>query len=261
MFDRFTARENRRRPRLAFILSVSFVGHMAVAVGLVVAGFWQIEKLVPPERGITIGVAPRMAKEVKPKTLEPLKKVASKPRATNKVRKELLQPDPNAPDHDSDVEIEYTTAPEDTEPGTGGGGTGGGTGDGPFRIGAPVGPDIPFNEVPNIPKLEKPVEVLDIPAQFLDGQRIAGNERIMPPDSVRIAMHRNEQRRLEGTIKMCLDDRGFVTRLRTLRSTGFQAYDRKLMREMRHWRYHPYKVNGKPVPVCAPIVFIYLMLD
>jgi hypothetical protein len=29
------------------------------------------------------------------------------------------------------------------------------------------------------------------------------------------------------------------------------------MREMRQWAYRPYLINGKPVPVCTAVTFIY----
>ena len=43
-----------------------------------------------------------------------------------------------------------------------------------------------------------------------------------------------------------------------LKSTGFPAYDNKILSKMRgEWRYKPYMVNGKAVPVCTAVTFIY----
>lgn len=42
-----------------------------------------------------------------------------------------------------------------------------------------------------------------------------------------------------------------------LRSTGFPAYDEKILRELRQWQYRPFLVNGKPVAVCTAVTFIY----
>jgi len=43
-----------------------------------------------------------------------------------------------------------------------------------------------------------------------------------------------------------------------LKSTGFPAYDSKIQTKIRgEWRYKPYNVNGKAVPVCTAVTFIY----
>ena len=43
-----------------------------------------------------------------------------------------------------------------------------------------------------------------------------------------------------------------------LKSTGFPAYDSKIQSKIRgEWRYEPYNVNGKAVPVCTAVTFIY----
>ena len=40
-------------------------------------------------------------------------------------------------------------------------------------------------------------------------------------------------------------------------SSGFPAYDQKIQREMRNWKYRPFMVNGKAAPVCTAVTFIY----
>ena len=50
---------------------------------------------------------------------------------------------------------------------------------------------------------------------------------------------------------------GAVNTLNVLKSSGFPAYDQKITREMRNWRYRPYMINGKPAPVCTAVTFIY----
>jgi hypothetical protein len=42
-----------------------------------------------------------------------------------------------------------------------------------------------------------------------------------------------------------------------IKSTGFPAYDTKLQRGIRTWRYRPYMLDGKAVPVCSAVVFVY----
>lgn len=45
--------------------------------------------------------------------------------------------------------------------------------------------------------------------------------------------------------------------LKLLKSCDFPDYDAKLIRELHHWAYRPYQVNGQDVPVCTSVTFIY----
>ena len=63
--------------------------------------------------------------------------------------------------------------------------------------------------------------------------------------------------KLAGAFKLGLTDNGGIASVHQLKSTGFSAYDAKIQREMRTWRYRPFVVNGKAVPVCTSVTFIY----
>ena len=58
----------------------------------------------------------------------------------------------------------------------------------------------------------------------------------------------------EDVIAAVLDKSGYRN---MLKSTGFGAYDSKIQSEMRSWRYRPYMMNGRAVPVCTAVTFIY----
>ena len=262
MFERYTESRNpRRSSRLAVLLSVSFVGHIAVAAALMIAGMWQIDKLMIPDRGLTIQLGPTLAKAAHPK---PMKRMRAAPEQAerNQPVKELVQPDANAPDTEPQPEddFEYGTLEEITSGDTGDEHYG--TGPGNFTIGVPFGDGVSFIEVEHITRLpDAPEKIHNIPSHFLDGKRIAGNERIMPPQSVLVAMYRSNNRRIEGNIKMCIDKNGRVKTLQMTRTMGYKAYDTKLLREMRHWRYRPYRIDNQPVVVCTSITFIFVMTD
>lgn len=263
MFERYTdSHQPRRRSRLALILSVSFAGHLIAALGLVIAGMWQIERLMPPERSLVVEIGPRIVKASEPKPMERIEPVARKV-ARKRALKELVQPVDNAPEREPDDDVEYgsleeiATGPvgEDDSGGTGALGTG---------VGTLFGDGVSFAEVNHITALPKPPErerVIDVPPKVLEGRRISGNPWIMPPESVRASMYRNDIWRIQGMVKMCLDRTGRVKMLKTLRSIGYKAYDRKLLRTMRHWRYRPYQIDGTPIGVCTVITFIYVMTD
>ena len=58
-------------------------------------------------------------------------------------------------------------------------------------------------------------------------------------------------------VKMCLTSGGTVQKLNVLKTTGHPAYDNKIKTKMREWKYRPFMVNGKAVPVCTSVTFIY----
>ncbi|MGE3545640.1 MAG: energy transducer TonB, partial [Kofleriaceae bacterium] len=65
-------------------------------------------------------------------------------------------------------------------------------------------------------------------------------------------------RRVIGSFKLCIDASGKIISVSRLRSTGFVGYDATIINTIRNtWSYRPFTVNGKPVPVCTAVTFIY----
>jgi hypothetical protein len=91
----------------------------------------------------------------------------------------------------------------------------------------------------------------------LEALRIAGSKIIAPLPDTRADMLSAGKSRVVASLKLCVDDRGSVTTATTLKSSGFPAYDRKINNEIRQWLFRPYKVNGRAVPVCTAVTFIY----
>lgn len=96
-----------------------------------------------------------------------------------------------------------------------------------------------------------------VPPATLESQRIRGEKVILPDDPTKQAIRDAGVKKVVGSFKLCLDAAGAVTRVETLKTTGFESYDRTLIRGMRQWAYRPYLVDDKPVPVCTAITFIY----
>jgi hypothetical protein len=97
-----------------------------------------------------------------------------------------------------------------------------------------------------------------VPPTLLEGSRIAGEKMITPDDVTKTEISRSGKDRLVGSFKLCLSTAGAVSQVTQLKSTGFPAYDSKILNKMRtEWRYKPYMVNGKAVPVCTAVTFIY----
>lgn len=90
-----------------------------------------------------------------------------------------------------------------------------------------------------------------------DLHMVDGDKMIMPDDQTRIAMTKTGFRRLQGTVKMCLDATGHVDRVVLLKSSGVESYDLKIVRRVKEFMYEPYVQNGSPVAVCTALTFIY----
>lgn len=109
--------------------------------------------------------------------------------------------------------------------------------------------DSPPPPPPAAPKLVLP--------HALEAQRIAGDARIVPADPVKLAIDRQGISAVFVVVKMCLSPGGKVSSLELLKSSGFPGYDRAIVSRMRGWRYRPFRVNGKAVPVCTSVTFRY----
>lgn len=92
---------------------------------------------------------------------------------------------------------------------------------------------------------------------MLEGSRIAGNKNIVPDDVTKTEIQRSGKEKIVGSYKLCVTAAGAVSSINQLKSTSFPAYDQKIQREMRSWKYRPYMVNGRAVPVCTAVTFIY----
>jgi TonB family protein len=113
-------------------------------------------------------------------------------------------------------------------------------------LGAPPPPPPPRTVKPHI-----------VPQVALRSLMIRGQRKIVPGLTTKKKIDRSGKRRIIAVVKMCLGTGGRVSRLQVLKSSGFPAYDRKIERTMKMWRYRPFKVNGKAVPVCTAVTFIY----
>lgn len=69
-------------------------------------------------------------------------------------------------------------------------------------------------------------------------------------------MRQTNRTKLVAVVRMCLRPSGRVDTLRILKPSGYPAYDRRLLSRMRQWRYRPWLVDGKAVPLCTFMAFI-----
>jgi hypothetical protein len=119
----------------------------------------------------------------------------------------------------------------------------------------PVGAGAPERHLPQPPQLSKAGNLVYFihPAE-LNPLRIVGNINVSPDAEDKSKLH---GRRVVGTFRLCLDEAGRYESGTLMRSTGLPRYDAKIARTMMTWEYRPYVVDGKPIPVCTAVTFIY----
>jgi protein TonB len=124
-------------------------------------------------------------------------------------------------------------------------------------VGTPPGVPASAPAADGAPAPPSPVPPHHVPATMLEGARISGSPAIVPSDRTKTAILESGRTKLVGTFKLCLTPEGAVSGVAMLKTTGFPAYDTKIMREMKEWRYRPYLLDGQPVPVCTAVTFVY----
>ncbi len=93
---------------------------------------------------------------------------------------------------------------------------------------------------------------------MLETFRVAGSRMIEPDVETKTKMQRTGRGRFVGSFKLCLDTTGTPVKIVTIKSSGYPDYDTKIGTTIANdWRYKPFEVNGRAVPVCTAVTFIY----
>jgi protein TonB len=246
MFSNYTEAKNRKLPKWAApILIGAVVFHIGLFITMWIKTIWDIEQLDRPKTSIDLAVAPP------PPPPPPPPPGGAKPQEVKiepkKVKvKDIVQP--------VKIDKQEAKVEETGEQGVEGGVEGG-------VVGGVVGGDL--NGVmgappPPPPPPPPPAPPQNVPPTLLEGSRIAGEKNISPDDVTKTEIQRSGKDRIIGSFKLCLTVGGAISNVSMLKSTGFPAYDTKIQGKMRNeWRYKPYMVNGKAVPVCTAVTFIY----
>ena len=98
---------------------------------------------------------------------------------------------------------------------------------------------------------------MNVPPTTLENNRVAGTKTVLPDVDTQLEIQRSGKDKIIGSFKMCVTVSGEVSQVSVLKPTGFTAYDSKIMREMRDWKYLPYIYNGVETPVCTAVTFIW----
>ncbi len=238
------------RSRRLSIIAISLSAHVALVLGLFVAGFWHLDRLDAEKRTVAITVphepppAPSGGGGAAP--LPPMHRKLPPPRIPVPV------PHPETP------AVAADPTPPGELPGNGpGSGKGPATADPPGHCDEPPCGDDPDSRGRKpAPEVKKQTETV-VPPAVIRALRISGETQLQPPDPVKIRMARDGQTTASPSLEVCLSDTGEVTRVSIRHSSGYDAYDRVLLDGVRAWRYRPYRVGAIAVPVCGIVIFKY----
>lgn len=97
----------------------------------------------------------------------------------------------------------------------------------------------------------------NVASTVLETRRISGQRVITPDADTRAQIAAAGVSKLVVPFKICIDVTGQISHVKILEPSGFAAYDAKLSAALREWRYQPYLLDGKPVPVCTSVTFVY----
>lgn len=87
--------------------------------------------------------------------------------------------------------------------------------------------------------------------------RISGETQIAPDAVTSAQLDRAGRSALAGTFEVCVDRAGAVVDSRVLRSTSYAAYDQKIRRALRGWRYRPATPDDRPLGGCSTVTLVF----
>lgn len=125
--------------------------------------------------------------------------------------------------------------------------------------GGVVGGDVNgYAPPPPPPPPPPPAPPQVVPPKALESSRTGGNPEIRPDEASRKQIIKDGKDKVVSSWKLCLDNKGVISTVSMLKSSGYPGYDTKIETTMRTtWTYSPYILNGKAVPVCSAVTFIY----
>lgn len=86
---------------------------------------------------------------------------------------------------------------------------------------------------------------------------VTGTKMVVPDDRGKRRIQHSGVRKVTGVFRACTDETGKVVDLLPLRSTGLGSHDQRILATMSQYVYALVLDQGKPIPVCTIITFIY----
>lgn len=114
--------------------------------------------------------------------------------------------------------------------------------------GPPPPPPPPPSSFPRAPT---------VPPSVLEQLRISGSAKISPDAAIRRQIIAASKTKVVASMKVCISERGDVSSVTTLKSSGFGGYDRQLTAAIRAWRFRTYLLAGTASAACTAFTFSY----
>lgn len=253
MFESYEiARKPKRSSWMYALVVVAATPHVALGGAMVVSEMWRAPRLSVPSIPLEVAVASLPPPPPPPAAGgRSLQVLPPQTRPKIKVSEQVQPPKPETTP--SEVVAHHVDGAPTGEPvGAPGGVPGGLPGGEPTgALGGQLG------ESATRPEPEPPGEVQDVAPTALDALRISGEKQILPDDVTRTEIQRSGRLQFLVPVKVCLTADGAIESVRVMKASGFPAYDDKLVREIRGWRYRPFTVNGRAAPACSVVSFAY----
>jgi hypothetical protein len=231
----------------------SIAVHVALVVGLLFLGAWHLDRLDAQKLRVTINYPePHAEAEAEGSPHKPTPVLPKTPPKT--IPKVIVTP-PDQPKPQPEL-------PATPEVGSGSGeGSGSGMGSG-IGSGSGTDPTSDCTENCDPPKHAEPPKLPErkiVPPNALSQLFRDGNRQPQPADVTKTEMHRDGRDRTTASFQICLDASGNVASSRQLKSSGYLAYDGVLANALAGWHYNPYTIDGRGIPVCSVVTFVYAM--
>jgi protein TonB len=248
MFENFERAKKVKTPKWAGpLIGAVAVFHALLLIAMWAKSVWAIDLLELPKGTIEIAAAAPPPPPPPPppggKKPEVKKDIPKKKKITETVQPVKIEKNEPPP------EVQEDTGDEAGEEGGVEGGVAGGVAGGSL--------DGVLSAAPPPPPPPPPAQPQIVPPNAVEANRISGEKMIVPDDVTKTEISRSGKNKLVGAFKLCLTAAGSVQRVDMSKSTGFPAYDNRILAQMRVWKYRPFTVNGTPTPVCTSVTFIY----
>lgn len=242
MFDSYVQTSSARGRRwLRLTVLVSALAHAVGVLIFVAWSFWQIDKL--EARHVPVSFAKKSGARAQAPLAAAPQAVA---RAPEKRRpRELVQPRKDVPPVDllpaADVLPSSSLGATDT-------GSEAGVPDGQEGANGPGGSSE--QTAAALPPLPPPEPPRFVPQVAIKASRLtAADPRL--GDDVLALLVKQEVRELLVVVNLCLSSSGVPTTITWKKGSGFDLADQRIEAGLRAWRFRPFEVGGKAVPVCT----------
>ncbi|HKA91935.1 MAG TPA: hypothetical protein VKE22_29935 [Haliangiales bacterium] len=91
----------------------------------------------------------------------------------------------------------------------------------------------------------------------LESLRLAGDRFPSLPAGARSIAHRDNVKDIVMAAEVCVGENGAPLSVRLLKPSDYNDANDKVVASIKQWRFRPYLVDGRPSPVCAPVVLRY----